>query len=344
MPIQFYCNGCSRQLQVPDEAAGNKAKCPACGLVSIVPGVVQAEEYGVDWSSDETGHQPPPPGVPVAPSYAAGAYTVQPGSPFMPPLAPRYFNIGEAWNDTWMIYTQRFGPVIGVALSAMVINIGIGMTQNVVIEIGGQIGQEAKLAFTILANPVSQVFQAWIYIGLFLYMLKTVGDRGPQVSDLFSGGKYLLRYIGAVLLFTLGGLVIVTVFALPVVGLFISGGNQIGPNGINADTSFWVIGGSISAIGLICLTFYYLTFALWPMVLIDRNAGVFESLGTSAMLMRGNRLKYFFIMLVVGIATTLFGIVTCCIGWIFAMPFMYLIMAVLYYHIAGLPVRRGYKV
>ena len=31
MPIEFRCPSCSRRFQTPDQAAGKRAKCPACG-------------------------------------------------------------------------------------------------------------------------------------------------------------------------------------------------------------------------------------------------------------------------------------------------------------------------
>lgn len=37
MAIQFQCPTCSRKLQVPEGAAGKKAKCPACGSIILIP-------------------------------------------------------------------------------------------------------------------------------------------------------------------------------------------------------------------------------------------------------------------------------------------------------------------
>lgn len=37
MAIQFQCPSCSRKLQVPEGAAGKKAKCPACGSIILIP-------------------------------------------------------------------------------------------------------------------------------------------------------------------------------------------------------------------------------------------------------------------------------------------------------------------
>jgi hypothetical protein len=37
MPITFDCT-CGKMLRVPDEHAGRRAKCPACGSVVPIPG------------------------------------------------------------------------------------------------------------------------------------------------------------------------------------------------------------------------------------------------------------------------------------------------------------------
>lgn len=37
MPIEFYCEGCSNHLRVPDEHAGKQARCPSCDHVNAVP-------------------------------------------------------------------------------------------------------------------------------------------------------------------------------------------------------------------------------------------------------------------------------------------------------------------
>ncbi|MCY2989070.1 MAG: YIP1 family protein [Planctomycetota bacterium] len=37
MSIEFRCSGCSKLLRTPDEAAGKRAKCPACGTILDVP-------------------------------------------------------------------------------------------------------------------------------------------------------------------------------------------------------------------------------------------------------------------------------------------------------------------
>jgi hypothetical protein len=56
VPITFNCP-CGKTLRVPDEHAGRRAKCPACGAVVPVPGpdpVFEVEE------KPQPGAAPPP--------------------------------------------------------------------------------------------------------------------------------------------------------------------------------------------------------------------------------------------------------------------------------------------
>lgn len=37
MPIQFFCPGCGKRMQTPDQTAGRKGKCPHCGIKVVIP-------------------------------------------------------------------------------------------------------------------------------------------------------------------------------------------------------------------------------------------------------------------------------------------------------------------
>ena len=41
MTIQFQCDECGNQLQVPEEHAGKMASCPDCQALTRIPGVAQ---------------------------------------------------------------------------------------------------------------------------------------------------------------------------------------------------------------------------------------------------------------------------------------------------------------
>lgn len=51
MPIDVTCSGCSKSYSVPDERAGQRFKCKACGTAVSVP----ADEWGYDSGSSAFG-------------------------------------------------------------------------------------------------------------------------------------------------------------------------------------------------------------------------------------------------------------------------------------------------
>jgi len=54
MPIDSQCTGCGKTLRVDDEFVGRKARCPVCGFVYIVSGVILVEPTPVPISSPLT--------------------------------------------------------------------------------------------------------------------------------------------------------------------------------------------------------------------------------------------------------------------------------------------------
>ena len=53
--IAFICPGCRKSLQVKDEFGGNKAKCPQCGTVFLVPTSALTAHYDRGTESVEAG-------------------------------------------------------------------------------------------------------------------------------------------------------------------------------------------------------------------------------------------------------------------------------------------------
>jgi hypothetical protein len=96
MPLTVQCPGCTRTLRVPENLAGQRGKCPACGGFLDIP--------GADAPPPEAAYslQPPPPPRPAAPSpgappgfnpYAAGDldFSEQLGRPRGALVAPETF-------------------------------------------------------------------------------------------------------------------------------------------------------------------------------------------------------------------------------------------------------------
>jgi phage FluMu protein Com len=53
--ITLTCDNCERKLEVPDDMAGKKVKCPACGDVNLVPGPTPAATVAHPAATPATG-------------------------------------------------------------------------------------------------------------------------------------------------------------------------------------------------------------------------------------------------------------------------------------------------
>ncbi len=120
-----------------------------------------------------------------------------------------------------------------------------------------------------------------------------------ELGELFAGGPYLLRALGASILFLLAMLAGLVLFIVP---------------------------------GII---FVLMFFPYWYLI-IDRNAGAIESLELSRQLTAGNKLTVFALGLVLmGLAIA--AVIPCGLGLLIYWPFLSLLGPVVYLSLSGQP-------
>jgi hypothetical protein len=193
---------------------------------------------------------------------------------------------------------------------------------------------EATMAFGQLGNLVGQLFGLWIGIGQALFFIKTVRGQEASFGDVFAGGPYFLRVLGATILFGCGVVAIVALGALPGLAVGFSVG---GDEGI-------VIGVIIAAlIVVVPSAIYSLTFSQFYYLIVDHNAGAIESFRLSREVTRGNRLMILAIGLIAGIAGMFVVLFTCGLGMLAVMPYMALLYPVMYLGMIGQPVAPAYQ-
>ncbi len=227
MPIEFYCTRCAKLLRVSDEDAGREAECPACGAAIMVP--TQPAP-----SVEPEVPAPPPMGPPpTAPPAAAGADAGAPpgGSPFAAPktdsknpyasptsfdatlpysapgqageIVPTQIDMGDALGQTWEIFKQNAGLLIGVGLIVLVINVGLGLISNL---LEAQMGFDG-LPLLIAYQVFSMVVGLYLGIGQSIISLRVARGEKAEVGDLFLGGPVLLPVIGGLIIYTLMAMV-----------------------------------------------------------------------------------------------------------------------------------------
>jgi hypothetical protein len=319
MPIDFRCPKCDRLLRTGDDTAGRKACCPQCGAIMTVP--TPAPE-----AAGPGGAPPPPPGdnpfvpgvPPVLPPESGNPY--QSPSPFAAPrpnvppgaIVPGRLDFSEVLGRTWNILKTDWGNCLVVVVIALALNFAVNMASGFLPIVGAIIGI---------------VFQTWIQIGQALFFLKKARGQDAQIGDLFQGGPYLLKTLGAGILVGLIclGIVVVCVVPLLLVGLAVDE---------NAAPLFAVGGGLIAIVPIYCVALMTSQFSY---LILDRNAGVIESLTMSRDLMVGNKLMLFAIWLVTGVAGGLIVLLTCFLGILLVAPYCAMMTAVIYLLVTGQP-------
>jgi hypothetical protein len=245
-------------------------------------------------------------------------------SPAADSVAGLPFTVQDIFQWSWTIFSERmstclsiFWAVAGIRLIA---SFGLSVFQN---SLAANVRDEYvyKLLW-ILALFATYVLLFWVEIGLTLAMIKIARGEIVSFEDIFSGGHFLLTVI-------LAWIVRTVLFAIPIlvaVGV-IAGGIYLMENqsGVAAFLLFLFVSGIAGVIFIIMAArlsiFYYLV--------IDRNAGVFESLIESWRMCR-NQVATVTLVYAVEFAVVVAGILALCVGLVFAAPLMILIDAVMY--------------
>jgi hypothetical protein len=213
----------------------------------------------------------------------------------------------------------------------MGINGALSVVSNILVQVGVASGETALVIVTQgLSQFISFFAQTWLQYGLAFLSLRWARTGVPQAGDFFAIGPYYLRALGVTLVtYLIFGLIAAVFAGIPAgVGAVIGGKPEHALIG--------ALGGGL-LFGVPIMTYVGLTLYLAAFFLLDRQAGVFESISFSNRFMSGNRLAIFLAMLVVGVAGSMVVVLTCCIGSIAVVPFGGLLSAVAYLKITGQP-------
>jgi phage FluMu protein Com len=350
MPIEFRCTQCAKLLRTADDTAGKQAKCPSCGAILNVPTppAVPSEQSPFSQAGgapSPTGGSPfggPPTGAPETwnPYQSPADYTMT-SSGFdaaIPPgtITPTLIDMGTIFSRTWAIFKDNWGMSLVVVVVCFIVNLVVGqIAQWGSVGVGAAIGDPtATVIIAQSAGIVAQLFGMWIGIGQALYFIKTVRGREASLGDIFAGGPYFLRILGATILFTCGWILLCGVCAIPGVAIGFTVG---GENGLILGAGLGVL------IAIVPMAIYTLGFSQYYYLIIDHNAGAVESLSLSWQVTRGNRLTIFAIGLIAGILGMLVVLFTCLLGILAVAPYMALLYPVMYLAMTGQPVAPIYQ-
>ena len=224
------------------------------------------------------------------------------------------------------------GTCLWVVWGVVGIEMGIGMLFTVLLTALQVTMAGDRIAFNIFyfgLNLLSAVIQIWLGIGMTRGLIKIVRGEPVSFDVVFSGGRYLLTTILAsilvVVLFFAAGIipilaVVATMFALR------NQGSLAG--GVIAVACFGLVLFLVVYLSARLKTFYYL--------IIDRDAGVIESIGLAWEISRG-RVGTIIVVYLLQFVVILAGVLAVCVGLVFAIPFANLLMVVTYVALLGKP-------
>jgi phage FluMu protein Com len=334
MPIEFRCTGCGKLLRTGDETGGQQAKCPACGVVTTIP--LASGQPGFAPLPSQAGGFPSavPPPIPRSPQASVNPFQspAEPGARPMSQapgaLASGRLDIGDVLNRTWTIYKANMGNCIGAVMIVQVVNFGTQFASGAISEVIQRAmgNNAASIVIGSILLPLGMaLLQMWLGIGLIRYLVKMGRGEHARFEDLFSGAHFIWPVFVSSLLFVLAIASIIAVALLPALLTYLATREQ------NPSIAVAFVGGGI---GIIAVWIVTLMLGQYQYLIIDRDAGIVESLQLSKQITQGNKLMLFVLFIVVGLIN-LGGMLALCVGMIFTMPYCVLCIAVAYLIMSG---------
>jgi hypothetical protein len=239
------------------------------------------------------------------------------------------FSIDSIATTAWLIYRDNLWTCIWVVWAAALIELGVQMLLAMVMGALGAAMPGDQAALTAINNvlilPIF-VFLRWLQIGVTRGLIQIVRGEPVSAEVLFSGGRYLPRVIFALILLVL--LYFVLLF-IPLMLLAMT----------LAILRDQMVAGLLTLVA-VCATCVFLVIYLGARVMpfyyliIDRDAGVIESIQLAWQITRG-RAGTVFLAYLVQFVLLIAGFLALCVGLVFTVPLSTLLMVVTYLAMVG---------
>lgn len=204
-------------------------------------------------------------------------------------------DMGDLTSRAWSIYKSKFGLSLTAVLVVLLVSVLLMSVIGGVLYVADLSGSAPALLVAALVYTVPVL---WISVGQFNFFLKIARGEDATINDLFGAGA---RTIPTLLVM----LAVVAVVELGFALCFVPG----------------IILGAMFSLALF--------FSL------DRGAGFGEAFKLSKEYTQGNKMTLSLMFLVVWLLGSLLNIVTCGIGGIFFMPYMFILLSLTYLACTG---------
>lgn len=314
MAIEFHCPHCDKLLKTGDDKAGVSAKCPGCSEIVTVPAASPARAEAEVFAPRAVKSSPPPAdesaefkhcpmcGEQIRMNAVKCRYCgeqVNDAEPTGDRFEPTVVEMSSIFEKAWELYKANLGLCIGVNFLWALLCGMTAVPMVIVASLADAGGVDNDLA-PILILPLillSYALLLFLGLGMIKFTLKLARGQQAQLQDLFSGGGLFLTAVGAAVLFGLMYIPGILLCVIP--GIFV-------------------------------------VLMFWPFlhVIVDRHAGVTESLSLARSITTGNLLTGF-LMFLINVALQFAGTIACYVGLLFTMPLIMLIYAVAYLMMSG---------
>lgn len=312
MPIDFRCPQCGKLLRTPDDSAGKQARCPQCSAILKVPVLGAANSAPLasptdpsaesGWDESDLAERAPPPHASADPNRDFPSYapaTLHRASHAPTELTPTRLDPGDILKRTWTILKSQLGNVILALLVAWFAQFGIIRGIDFSIEVVAAATNSVTITtlFYICGSIVGWAASVWIQAGMIHFTLKIARGQETAIGDLFVGQRWIIPLFIAGLLLSIA--ITVGLFLLVIPGL------------------------------IVALMF-------WPcqFLIVDRDLQPLESFSAAKTLTDGNKVSLF-VLGVISFLIMLVAAIPLLLGWIVAVPYLTLMMAVTYLTMSG---------
>jgi hypothetical protein len=264
--------------------------------------------------------------------FAAEPAWRRPPDPAAPAVRPTQISIGDILSRTWTIFQSQWAMCLaGTLLAGIVMFVGYLFLLYAPMTIGMLLGNEVLFfVMAAIGYIAAAVFMIWISVGMFRFLLAIARGREPSIAELFRGGDVLAPTFGAwfiVWLASTAAIAVALIAGTLLRGLLL---NAAGP-GLAFSVFFAIV-----AVGYVASIIIWLIFSQCFFLIIDGRTGVIDSLRLSKQLTDGNKLVLFALWLIAS-GLMFLAMLPCGLGLFLALPYLALMLPVVYLSITGQP-------
>jgi hypothetical protein len=270
-------------------------------------------------------------------------------SPYPIQTPPAYrLDLGRLFEDVYTLYKQHFGEMILIGLFVFGTSFSVGLVLGIVETVIRILAEQQNnrvlwgiyFAAQFFHQAIMILLNAWLLPVVFTMILSLARGSELRYSLIFIPFQKILKSIGIMFM------TILITHSLPILfcGVIVSVWCFLGCPDIHKQINIWdnttitllAVSALLSVIGICWMLYAGTRLQLAFLFLADRNDGVFDSIGNSWRITRGNVLFLFAGMLVLSICSML-GLLLCCVGIILTYAFALTGCVLAYLQITGQP-------